>query len=276
MRDAKFSYHDYEAQQEQKEQQQQQPPPTTTTTTTTKATTTTSSPHEVEIVIRGGKGKEGSSEEHEEKANKDKTRRESVKINDMNMGTSEIEQGKVVTIIGAKSQGKATIMRLIAGEIFPTIETDAEHLIHGRCTLFVPPHLRIVQVTENPLIFDLSVFKNMAHGIKPSPGLDWAAIKVRARNIAKRLGLSPELTDDEFFEADGKLGQNGCRITRADRQLISIGRALVMNPEVIVCHKPTALLDEAQTDATMDMFRVSSQTRPPCYCPTTTPFWAVP
>lgn len=145
-------------------------------------------------------------------------------------------------------------MRLIAGEIFPKVEVDDDDPVNGRCSLFVPPHLRIVQITENPLIFNSSVVKNMTHGIKPSPGLDWAAIADRARKIGRRLGLSPELTD-EFFETEGHLGSNGSRITRADRQLISIGRALVMNPELIVCHKPTALLDEKQTDATMDMFK---------------------
>ena len=45
----------------------------------------------------------------------------------------------------------------------------------------------------------------------------------------------------------------GVRLTRADRQLVSIGRALVMNPEVIVAHKPTAILDKSQTKAVLDM-----------------------
>ena len=114
--------------------------------------------------------------------------------------------------------------------------------------------VRAVQVSENPIIFNLSVFKNLVYGIKPSPDLNWVAIKERARNIIRRLGLSPELVD-EFFEVDSHVGSGGVRITRSDRQLISIGRALVMNPELIICHKPTALLDEKQTDAVMDMFR---------------------
>ena len=67
--------------------------------------------------------------------------------------------------------------------------------------------------------------------MKPSPGLDWPKIRARSLKIAKRLGLSPELTDDQFDE-EGTLGAGGVRITRADRQLISLGRALVMNPEL--------------------------------------------
>jgi ABC-type multidrug transport system fused ATPase/permease subunit len=66
-------------------------------------------------------------------------RRISAKIANMYMGISEIEQGKVVTIIGAKSQGKATIMRLIAGHLFPEVE-DSNDSVYGRCSLFIPPH----------------------------------------------------------------------------------------------------------------------------------------
>jgi ABC-type multidrug transport system fused ATPase/permease subunit len=95
------------------------------------------------------------------------------------------------------------------------------------------------------MVFNTSVCLNMTYGIKPSPGLDWPAIKRRALKIAKRLGMSIELTND-YFETDGYLGANGVRITRADRQLISLGRALVMNPELIICHKPTSLLDDRQ------------------------------
>ena len=67
------------------------------------------------------------------------------------------------------------------------------------------------------------------------------AIKKRALKIAKRLGMSVELTS-EHFEASGYLGAGGVKITRADRQLISLGRALLMNPELIICHKPSKVI----------------------------------
>ena len=78
----------------------------------------------------------------------------------------EIEQGKMVSIVGPPSQGKATIMRLIAGQIFPRVQLDASNPVNGKCTLFVPPHLRIVQIAENPIIFNSSVYQNLIYGIK--------------------------------------------------------------------------------------------------------------
>jgi hypothetical protein len=39
-------------------------------------------------------------------------------------------------------------MRLIAGQIFPKVHFDADNPINGRCTIFLPPHLRVVQVNK--------------------------------------------------------------------------------------------------------------------------------
>ena len=105
-----------------------------------------------------------------------------------------------------------------------------------------------------------TVFANLIYGIKPSPNLDWSAIKKRSLKIAKRLGMSVELTNYHFEDA-GYLGVGGVRITRADRQLISLARALVMNPELIVAHKPTSLLDDRQTDNVLDMFKEFTENR---------------
>ena len=168
--------------------------------------------------------------------------------------------GKVVTVVGPPAQGKATILRLLSGQIFPTVVVDPENPVNGRCTLFVPPHLRIVQIQENPMIFNTTVFANLVYGIKPSPNLDWTAIKKRSLKIAKRLRMSVELTN-YHFEDEGFLGIGGVRITRADRQLISLARALVMNPELIVAHKPTSLLDDRQTDNVLDMFKEFTENR---------------
>ena len=79
-------------------------------------------------------------------------------------------------------------------------------------------------------------------------------LEERAKTIMRRLGFA-EVMIEKHFKEPGFLGTGGVRITRADRQLISIGRAFVMNPEVIILHKPTAILDLTQTAAVLEMFR---------------------
>ena len=59
-----------------------------------------------------------------------------------------VEQGQLIAVVGPKSEGKATLLRLLAGTIFPKFNDEemASNMV------FVPPHLRVVQVHENPTI----------------------------------------------------------------------------------------------------------------------------
>jgi ABC-type multidrug transport system fused ATPase/permease subunit len=171
----------------------------------------------------------------------------------------ELEQGKMVAVVGPPSQGKATILRLLAGQIFPDLSVQANRTAPQ---LFVPPHLRIVQIQENPLILgpEESIFDNLIFGVKQSPSMDLVALETRARAIMAKLGFKKVLLENYFVEK-GFLGVNGTRITRSDRQLIALGRAFVMNPEVIIAHKPTALLDDSHTSKVLEMFREFTDNR---------------
>ena len=52
---------------------------------------------------------------------------------------------------------------------------------------FMPPHLRVVQIQENPMILgpDESIFENLTFGIKKSPATDWDELEARAVKISK-------------------------------------------------------------------------------------------
>ena len=130
---------------------------------------------EVAITVDGSSSGSGS--------NNKKKRRSSISDTGLAGVRMKIDQGQMVSIVGPPSQGKATIMRLIAGQIFPSVKLDSTDPINGKCTLFLPPHLRVVQVTENPMIFNTSVFLNMAYGIKPSPGLDWFVLNNKMNKL---------------------------------------------------------------------------------------------
>ena len=99
-----------------------------------------------------------------------------------------------------------------------------------------------------------SVFENLVYGIQDSPSLNWSALERRAQDIMQKLGLNEGLLG-ENFKKPAILGVGGARVTRADRQLISLGRAFVMNPELIVAYKPTALLSDSQSESLLKMFR---------------------
>ena len=182
-------------------------------------------------------------------------------------------QGDLVAIVGPPTQGKSTLMRLIAGHIFPHMPNTGsllEFFGTGHFPeVFVPPHLRVVQVQETPLIMgpEESILENLTFGIKMQKGtMDAVAVRDRAKAIMEKLGLGRPLLH-AHFETKGHLGTNGLRITRTERQLICIGRAFVMNPEVIIFHKPFALLDTKLSARLMSVFKEYIGNRGVCMDP---------
>ena len=171
----------------------------------------------------------------------------------------EIQQGKLVAIVGPKSGGKATVLRLIAGSVFPSQEEGGASLT-GSC-VFVPPHLRVVEVHESPFILGPheTIYDNLIYGIKPSPSIDHEALEARARAILQMIGGGDELLAN--FKEPGYLGWNGMRITRTDKQLIHIARAFVMNPEVLLIYKPTNLLDPVHSQLVVQMLKEFTKNR---------------
>ena len=122
--------------------------------------------------------------------------------------------------------------------------------------MFIPPHLRVVQIMENPLILgpEETVWDNLVYGLKVSPSAKSNhLLEERVRKIMTRLGLSSACLT--HLTTSGFVGVHGSRLTRADRQLISIGRALIMNPEVIVAHKPMALIEKGRQEKVFELLR---------------------
>lgn len=179
--------------------------------------------------------------------------------------TFKIPQGQLVAVAGPKGCGKKTLLELIAGILLPT----------GHTKLFVPPHLRVLHVSKDPqLLPEITLFENLTFG--PSDGQDEEEERVLA--ICRRLGLSADAVklveasiqrqgDVKKSKAADKLrvverpAKSGSAQSSALRELqeknqapenslpftekclLHLARALVMNPEVLILHKPLEHFD---------------------------------
>lgn len=188
-----------------------------------------------------------------------------------------ISQGQLVAVAGPKGCGKKTLLELMAGVLLPT----------GPDKLFVPPHLRVLHVSKNPQILpEISLFENLTFG--PSDGQDEEPKRVLS--ICRRLGLSQhalDLVEKSIYKKEApkkpKVEDNSRRtiigivsgsvqsaamrelqektlapeqgLPYTEKCLLHIARALVMNPEVLILHKPLEHFDNIVARRVVDLLR---------------------
>lgn len=158
-------------------------------------------------------------------------------------GTLEVRQGEFCVLAGPNSGGKATLLRILGGEILPNPE-DVGSKIHDMKAgqLFVPSHLRVLQVQPTPMFSSGTLLENLAFGVMP--GHDDGRLS-RVLAICEKLGIAPDVVrhteKNEKHRWVEVLSSTQC-------QQLSIARALVANPEILCLHKPTQIFDDELAD----------------------------
>lgn len=138
----------------------------------------------------------------------------------------KVEQGELVTIMGASGSGKTTLLRLINR----LSEADSGNIfLNGRDIRdYNPMELRrkVGMVLQLPVMFKGSVRDNIAFGMKLWGG----DIDVEA--LAKACGIPESL-----LNADAE------QLSVGEKQRVCIARALANQPEVLLLDEPTSSLD---------------------------------
>jgi ABC-2 type transport system ATP-binding protein len=142
----------------------------------------------------------------------------------------EVGEGEVFGLLGPNGAGKTTTIRLLACLIRPT---GGSAKVCGFSITSEPTKVRkrVGILTENPSLYErLTAQENMEFFAK--------AYGVPAANIQPRI---TELL--EFFDLQGRGSEVVGRFSRGMKQKLSIARALVHSPPVLLLDEPTANLD---------------------------------
>ncbi|MCC7529828.1 MAG: ABC transporter ATP-binding protein [Candidatus Melainabacteria bacterium] len=142
----------------------------------------------------------------------------------------DVEQSEFFSLLGPSGCGKTTLLRMIAGFEKPSA---GKLLVGGKDVLGVPPHKRPVNmVFQSYALFPhLTVFENVAFGLKSGPKIKSDALAIRvgeALNLVRLSHLS------ERFPAQLSGGQ---------QQRVALARAIVNRPMVLLLDEPLSALD---------------------------------
>jgi len=149
-----------------------------------------------------------------------------------------VASGEFFSLLGPSGCGKTTTLRLIAGFEQPT---SGKILLDGVDVSDVPPHRRNVNtVFQSYALFPfLSVFDNVAFGLRLAGGVRGADLKVRVESALRDAAIWDEVKD--------KLNADGRSLSGGQQQRLCIARAIAVQPEVLLLDEPTAALDPIST-----------------------------
>ncbi len=139
----------------------------------------------------------------------------------------EVNEGEIVTLIGANGAGKSTLMMTICGN--PRAR-NGQIVYDGRDITRLPTHeimrMAIAQSPEGRRIFPrMSVYENLlmgAHGRDP---------REAAETIEQVFSLFPRLKE--------RVGQRGGTLSGGEQQMLAIARALMSRPRLLLLDEPS-------------------------------------
>ncbi|HOA17367.1 MAG TPA: phosphate ABC transporter ATP-binding protein PstB [Fervidobacterium sp.] len=158
----------------------------------------------------------------------------------------KIEKNKITAIMGPSGCGKSTLLRSInrINDLVPEFRTEGEILFHDRNiydreTDVYSLRRRIGMVFQRPTPFPMSIFDNIAYGLKLIGVTEKKEIKEKVRWSLEKAALWEEVKDE--------LDKSALKLSGGQQQRLCIARAIAIEPEVILFDEPTSALDPVST-----------------------------
>jgi phosphate transport system ATP-binding protein len=152
----------------------------------------------------------------------------------------------VTALIGPSGCGKSTLLRVLNRmyDLYPRQRAEGEVLLDGTNILLPSQDLnllraRVGMVFQKPTPFPMSIFDNIAFGIKLYNRLPQSEIEGRVETALKGAALWNEVKD--------KLTASGLSLSGGQQQRLCIARTVAVEPEVILFDEPCSALDPIST-----------------------------
>lgn len=153
---------------------------------------------------------------------------------------------KVTAFIGPSGCGKSTLLRVLNRmySLYPGQRAEGEVLLDGENLLDPKQDLnllrsRVGMVFQKPTPFPMSIYDNVAFGVKLYENISKSEMDERVRSALERAALWTEVKD--------KLNASGLSLSGGQQQRLCIARTVAIKPEVILLDEPCSALDPIST-----------------------------
>ena len=158
----------------------------------------------------------------------------------------DVYKGRVTAFIGPSGCGKSTLLRTLNRmySLYPEQRAEGELLLDGRNLLDRDLDLndlraRIGMVFQKPTPFPMSIYDNIAFGVRLHEKMSRGQMDERVEWALQRAALWNEVKD--------KLGQSGMSLSGGQQQRLCIARGIAVKPEILLLDEPTSALDPIST-----------------------------
>jgi phosphate transport system ATP-binding protein len=160
--------------------------------------------------------------------------------------TLPLYANRVTAIIGPSGCGKSTLLRVLNRmyDLYPQQRAEGEVLLDGENIL--APDLdvnllrsRVGMLFQKPTPFPMSVYENIAFGLRLYERLPKAELQGRVESALRQAALWDEVKD--------KLAASGLSLSGGQQQRLCIARAIAVKPEILLFDEPCSALDPIST-----------------------------
>ncbi len=158
----------------------------------------------------------------------------------------QIRKNSVAALIGPSGCGKTTLLRCFnrMHDLYPKNRYEGEIILQGTNILskdidLINLRSRIGMVFQKPTPFPMSIFDNIAYGLKLKGIQKRAELSEKVETALRHAALWDEVKD--------KLNASAYELSGGQQQRLVIARALAVNPEVLLFDEPTSALDPIST-----------------------------
>jgi phosphate transport system ATP-binding protein len=172
--------------------------------------------------------------------------------------TIGLHTNKVTAFIGPSGCGKSTLLRVLNRmyDLYPKQRAEGEVILDGENILDprVDVNLlrsRVGMVFQKPTPFPMSIYENIAFGVRLYEKLSKSALDARVEEALRGAALWEEVKD--------KLHKSGLGLSGGQQQRLCIARSVAVQPEVILFDEPCSALDPISTAKVEELIDELSQ-----------------